>query len=59
MAGSRKFGLSSITRDDISGLPCVLDVDKDEVEKIPKGRGRGIRPTEKGAFRAPRGLVVK
>jgi hypothetical protein len=49
MAGNRKFGLSSITRDDIasltkeaadiSGIPYVLDCDKDEVEKILMGRG--------------------
>ena len=47
MAGNRKFGLSYITRDDIaaltkeasdiSGIPYVLDTDKDEVEKILKG----------------------
>jgi glutamate synthase domain-containing protein 2 len=46
MAGNRKFALSYITRDDIaaltqdaaniSGIPYVLDVDKDEVEKILK-----------------------
>jgi glutamate synthase domain-containing protein 2 len=44
MAGNRKFALSYITRDDIaaltkeaadiSGIPFVLDVDKDEVDKI-------------------------
>jgi len=47
MAGNRKFALSYITRDDIatltkeasdiSGIPYVLDVDKDEVQKILKG----------------------
>jgi glutamate synthase domain-containing protein 2 len=47
MAGNRKFNLSYITRDDIasltkeaadiSGVPYVLDCDKDEVEKILKG----------------------
>jgi len=47
MAGNRKFALSYITRDDIaaltkdaasiSGIPYVLDVDKDEVAKILKG----------------------
>jgi len=46
MAGNRKFGLEHITRDDIasltkeasdiSGIPYILDVDKDEVEKILK-----------------------
>jgi glutamate synthase domain-containing protein 2 len=46
MAGNRKFALSYVTRDDIaaltqdaaniSGIPYVLDVDKDEVEKILK-----------------------
>jgi glutamate synthase domain-containing protein 2 len=46
MAGNRKFGLEYITRDDIasltkeaadiSGIPYVLDVDKDEVAKILK-----------------------
>lgn len=46
MAGNRKFGLGYITRDDIaaltpdaarvSGIPYILDVDKDEVEKILK-----------------------
>ena len=44
MAGNRKFGLEYITRDDIasltqevaniSGIPYVTDVDKEEVEKI-------------------------
>jgi glutamate synthase domain-containing protein 2 len=47
MAGNRKFALSYITRNDIaaltkdaasiSGIPYVLDVDKDEVAKILKG----------------------
>jgi glutamate synthase domain-containing protein 2 len=47
MAGNRKFNLSYITRDDIasltkeaadiSGVPYILDCDKDEVEKILKG----------------------
>jgi glutamate synthase domain-containing protein 2 len=47
MAGNRKFALAYITRDDIaaltkeasaiSGIPYVLDADKDEVEKILKG----------------------
>ena len=47
MAGNRKFALGYITRDDIaaltkdaaqiSGIPYVLDVDKDEVAKILKG----------------------
>ncbi len=46
MAGNRKFGLGYITRDDIaaltqdaarvSGIPYILDVDKEEVEKILK-----------------------
>jgi len=46
MAGNRKFGLGYITRDDIaaltqdaaraSGIPYILDVDRDEVEKILK-----------------------
>jgi glutamate synthase domain-containing protein 2 len=46
MAGNRKFTLEYITRDDmaaltqdaanISGIPYILDVDKDEVEKILK-----------------------
>jgi glutamate synthase domain-containing protein 2 len=46
MAGNRKFALSYITRDDIaaltrdaadiSGIPYILDVDKEEVEKILK-----------------------
>jgi len=46
MAGNRKFALEYITRDDmaaltqdaanISGIPYILDVDKDEVEKILK-----------------------
>jgi hypothetical protein len=44
MAGNRKFALQYIERDDIaaiireaaevSGIPDVMDVDKDEVEKI-------------------------
>jgi glutamate synthase domain-containing protein 2 len=44
MTGNRKFGLEHITRDDIasltkdaaniSGIPYVMDVDKEEVEKI-------------------------
>jgi len=47
MAGNRKFGLSYISRDDIasltkeasdiSGIPYIMDCDKDEVEKILKG----------------------
>jgi hypothetical protein len=47
MAGARKFGLSYITRDDIvsltkdmtdlSGIPYIMDADKDEVAKILKG----------------------
>jgi len=46
MAGNRKFSLSYVTRDDIaaltkdsanvSGISFILDVDKDEVEKILK-----------------------
>ncbi len=46
MAGNRKFGLGFITRDDVaalttdaarvSGIPFILDVDKEEVEKILK-----------------------
>ena len=46
MAGNRKFSLGYITRDDIasltqdaaniSGIPYILDVDKEEVEKILK-----------------------
>jgi hypothetical protein len=44
MAGNRKFALSYLTRDDIaaltqdaayiSGVPYVLDIDRDEVDKI-------------------------
>ena len=47
MAGSRKFALEYITRDDIaaltqdaaniSGIPYITDVDKEEVEKILEG----------------------
>ncbi len=47
MAGSRKFNLSYITRDDIaaltqdaaniSGIPYILDVDKKEVDEILNG----------------------
>jgi hypothetical protein len=47
MAGARKFALHYISRDDIaaitkdaaniSGIPYILDVDKDEVAKILKG----------------------
>ncbi len=47
MAGNRKFSLSYISRDDIaaltkeaadiSGIPFITDVDKDEVQKILKG----------------------
>jgi len=47
MAGARKFSLQYITRDDIaaltrdaaeiSGIPYISDVDKDEVQKILKG----------------------
>ena len=46
MAGNRKFALEYITREDIaaltqdaaniSGIPYILEVDKDEVEKILK-----------------------
>ena len=48
MAGSRKFSLDYMTRDDlaaltrdaaeITGLPYVMDVDKNEVEQILNGR---------------------
>jgi len=47
MAGNRKFALEYITRDDIAALtqdaanisdiPYILDVDKEEVDKILKG----------------------
>ena len=47
MAGARKFSLSYISRDDlssltreaseVSGIPYVMDVDKEEVEKILNG----------------------
>lgn len=47
MAGNRKFGLIHISRDDvaaltqdaaqISGIPFITEVDKEEVEKILKG----------------------
>ncbi len=47
MAGERKFSLEYVTRDDIaaitreaadiSGIPFITDVDKDEVQKILKG----------------------
>jgi hypothetical protein len=47
MAGNRKFSLGYIGRDDIasltkeaadiSGIPFITDVDKDEVQKILKG----------------------
>jgi len=47
MAGNRKFSLGYISRDDIasltkeiadiSGIPFITDVDKDEVQKILKG----------------------
>lgn len=46
MAGNRKFALEYITRDDIAALtqdaanisdiPYILDVDKDEIDKILK-----------------------
>jgi glutamate synthase domain-containing protein 2 len=48
MAGERKFTLDYITRDDIasltkeatdiSGIPYITDVDKDEVQKILKAK---------------------
>jgi hypothetical protein len=48
MAGSRKFGLEYISRDDlaaltpeaskISGIPWVMDLDEAEVEEILNGR---------------------
>ena len=47
MAGNRKFSLSYITRGDIaaltkeaadiSGIPYITEVDKEEVQKILKG----------------------
>jgi len=47
MAGSRRFGLEHISRDDISaltpeaarisGIPYVMDLDKEEVEKVLEG----------------------
>jgi hypothetical protein len=48
MAGERKFTLDYVTRDDIaaitkeaadiSGIPFITDVDKDEVQKILKAK---------------------
>jgi hypothetical protein len=48
MAGERKFTLDYISRDDIaavtkeaadiSGIPFITDVDKDEVQKILKAK---------------------
>ena len=51
MAGARKFALKYISRDDLcsltreasemSGIPYVMDVDKQEVERILRGNGKG------------------
>ncbi|MBP1661022.1 MAG: glutamate synthase-like protein, partial [Candidatus Aminicenantes bacterium] len=48
MAGERKFTLEYVTRDDIasltkeasdiSGIPFITDIDKDEVQKILKAK---------------------
>ncbi len=47
MAGSRKFSLEHMSRDDlaaltpeaaeISGIPYIMDADKDEIEKLMAG----------------------
>jgi glutamate synthase domain-containing protein 2 len=57
MAGARKFSLKYISRDDlcsltreaseISGIPYVMDSDKQEVEKILRGNGRGEKTPSK------------
>jgi len=57
MAGARKFALKYISRDDLcsltreasemSGIPYVMDVDKQEVETILRGNGKGERTPSK------------
>ncbi len=57
MAGARKFGLKYISRNDlcsltrqaadVSGIPYVMDADKEEVEKILRSNGRGERISSK------------
>jgi hypothetical protein len=57
MAGARKFALKYISRDDLfsltreasemSGIPYVMDVDKQEVETILRGNGKGEKTPSK------------
>jgi len=57
MAGARKFALKYISRDDLcsltreasemSGIPYVMDVDKQEVERILRGNGKGEKTPSK------------
>ena len=57
MAGARKFALQYISRNDlcsltreasdVSGIPYVMDIDKQEVEKIFREKDRGARTASK------------
>jgi hypothetical protein len=57
MAGARKFSLKYISRNDlcsltresseVSGIPYVMDADKEEVEKILRKNGRGEKTSAK------------
>jgi glutamate synthase domain-containing protein 2 len=57
MAGARKFALKYISRDDLcsltreasemSEIPYVMDADKEEVEKILRGNGKGEKTPSK------------
>jgi hypothetical protein len=57
MAGARKFALKYISRDDLcsltreasemSGIPYVMDVDKQEAETILRGNGKGEKTPSK------------
>jgi hypothetical protein len=57
MAGARKFSLKYVSRNDlcsltreaseISGIPYVMDADKEEVEKILRKNGKGEKTSAK------------
>ena len=59
MAGSRKFSLSHITRDDlatltrecaeISDIPYIMDVDRQQVERLLRSAGRAKAKAKKAA----------
>ena len=57
MAGARKFSLKYVSRNDlcaltreaseVSGISYVMEADKEEVEKILRGNGKGEKTPSK------------